>query len=135
MLLNRSLFYSMHMHTHTHTHTHTGKDMDQLWEDLGVADDVKYVSSDRLFQIYHDYMGSVEQQCLSELEELLLEHHDIFDKNISSEADMITKVSEELRVSYIAGESVECFNENEFHDVGIGKLFNIATESIIILFL
>ena len=86
-----------HACTHTHTHTHTGIDMDQLWSDLGVAGDAIHVPPDRLIKIYHDYMGNVEQQCLANLEELLLERHDIFDPNIS-EAEMITRVSEELKV-------------------------------------
>ena len=73
--------------------------MDQLWADLGLSSDATHVQPDRLIKIYHDYMGVVEQQCLAELEELLLEHHDIFDENMSSEANMITRVSEELKVS------------------------------------
>ena len=60
--------------------------------------DAKFVPQDRLIKIYHDYMGNVEQQCLVDLEELLLERHDIFDSNISNEADMIVRVSEELKV-------------------------------------
>ena len=72
--------------------------MDQLWSDLGVANDATHVPSDRLIKIYHDYMGNVEQQCLANLEELLLEHHNIFDPDVSSEAEMITRVSEELKV-------------------------------------
>ena len=63
-----------------------------------MANNAMHVPSDRLIKIYHDYMGNVEQQCLTNLEELLLEHHDIFDPDISSEAEMITKVSEELKV-------------------------------------
>ena len=78
-------------------HMYVGVDMDQLWSDLGVASDAVHVPSDRLIKIYHDYMGSVEQECLANLEELLLERHDIFDPNIS-EAEMITRVSEELKV-------------------------------------
>ena len=72
--------------------------MDQLWSDLGVANDATHVQTDRLIKIYHDCMGNVEQQCLAELEELLLEHHDIFDNNISDEMDMISRVSEEFKV-------------------------------------
>ena len=72
--------------------------MDQLWSDLGVANDATHVHTDRLIKIYHDCMGSVEQQCLAELEELLLERHDIFDNNISDDVDMIGRVSEELKV-------------------------------------
>ena len=60
--------------------------------------DAAHVPSDRLIKIYHDHMGMIEQQCLVDLEELLLEHHDIFEKHIGSEVDMITKVSEELMV-------------------------------------
>ena len=62
-----------------------------------MASDAVHVPSDRLIKIYHDYMGNVEQQCLANLEELLLERHDIFDPNIS-EAEMIVRVSEELKV-------------------------------------
>ena len=93
--------HMLHVHpppnTHTHTHTQIGVDMDQLWSDLGVAGNATHVPSDRLIKIYHDYMSNVEQQCLANVEELLLERHDIFDPNIS-EAEMITRVSEELKV-------------------------------------
>ena len=90
----------MHIH-HMHILTRTGVDMDQLWGDLGVASDAVHVPSDRLIKIYHEYMGNVEQQCIANLEELLLERHDIFDPNIS-ETEMITRVSEELKVRHEA---------------------------------
>ena len=72
--------------------------MEQLWSDLGVAGDAVHVSSDRLLKIYRDCMMTVEQQCLADLEELLLERHDIFDRNLNGEVDMIARVSEELKV-------------------------------------
>ena len=100
-----------------------------------MAGDAIHVPSDRLIKIYHDYMGNVEQQCLANVEELLLERHDIFDPNIS-EAEMIARVSEELKVrlrtsfdvlgiAFDVGlvECMECF------DV-VGIAFDVGTVDI-----
>ena len=72
-----------------------------------MASDATHVPTDRLIKIYHDYMGNVEQQCLADLEELFLQHHDIFDLDTSNEADMIARVSEELKVRELVVESFE----------------------------
>lgn len=103
---------------------YVGIDMDQLWSDLGVASDAVHVPSDRLIKIYHDYMGNVEQECLANLEELLLERHDIFDPNIS-EAEMITRVSEELKVRlYTCKGSFDV--EQIAFDVGLVECFDVV---------
>ena len=110
---------------------YVGVDMDQLWSDLGVASDAVHVPSDRLIKIYHDYMGSVEQECLANLEELLLERHDIFDPNIS-EAEMITRLSEELKVRLHEGSfdvKVVSFDVEEVaFDVGLVECFDVVLD-------
>ena len=57
---------------------HAGIDLQQLWEDLKVSEDVKMISPERLVRIYMEYMQVLDQECSAGLMELFLERLDLF---------------------------------------------------------
>ena len=71
--------------------------MYNVFNELSVSEEVSRVPEERLMKLYQDHMVHVEQECVSDLKELLLEHSDLFDQ--LDAADVLGRVDQELAVS------------------------------------
>ena len=71
--------------------------MYDVFNELSVSEEVFRVPEERLMKLYQDHMVHVEQECVSDVKELLLEHSDLFDQ--IDAADVLGRVDQELAVS------------------------------------
>ena len=71
--------------------------MYNVFNELSVSEEVPRVPEERLMKLYQDHMVHVEQECVSDVKELLLEHSDLFDQ--IDAADVLGRVDQELAVS------------------------------------
>lgn len=90
--------------THIYLWVLTGVDMLMLWVDLGLSEEVKKISTEQQVNIYNEFMGQLEQDCVAELTELFLERSDLFDKGPAASA--FDHVHQELKVSVVIGELI-----------------------------
>lgn len=87
-----------HPPTHTLPHTHTqGGNMYDVFNELGISEEVSRIPEERLMKLYQDHMVHVEQECVSDVKELLLERSDLFAQ--LDAADALGRVDQELAVS------------------------------------
>ncbi len=70
-----------------------------LWVGLGLSEEIKLVKKEIQVQIYNEYMGKLEQECVADLTELFLERSDLFDQLSSSPEDAFWRIHQELKVS------------------------------------
>ena len=80
--------------------------MTMLWVELGLSEEVKRVSEEQLLQIYNEYMGKLEQECVADLTELFLERSDLFDQISASTNDTFSKIHQELKVGCVFPECI-----------------------------
>ena len=71
--------------------------MYDVFNELSVSEEVSRVPEERLMKLYQDHMVHVEQECVGDVKELLLEHSDLFDQ--PDAADVLGRVDQELAVS------------------------------------
>ncbi len=71
--------------------------MCMLWSDLGLQDEVQWMSQELQIAVYNECMVKLEQECVADLTELFLERSDLFNE-ISSPKDTFDHVHEELKV-------------------------------------
>ena len=71
--------------------------MYDVFNELSVSEEVSRVPEERLIKLYQDHMVHVEQECVSDVKELLLEHSNLFDQ--LDAADVLGRVDQELAVS------------------------------------
>lgn len=67
-----------HNPPHLPTHLPPGTDISDVLVALGVAAESQLVSPEHLMKLYQDHMAVVEQKCVDNLKELLLERSDLF---------------------------------------------------------
>ena len=71
--------------------------MYDVFNELGLSEEVSRIPEERLMKLYQDHMVHVEQECVSDVKELLLERSDLFAQ--LDAADVLGRVDQELAVS------------------------------------
>ena len=87
----------MHSHTHVFPPHIPGADTYDVFNELGLSKEVEQVSKEWLKKLYQDHMVHIEQECIKNLQELLLERSDLFVQ--LNDADIFDRVDQELKVS------------------------------------
>ena len=71
--------------------------MYKVFNELCIWEEVSRVPEQRLRKLYQDHMVHLEQECVSDVKELLLERSDLFTQ--VDAADVLGRVDQELAVS------------------------------------
>ena len=83
-----------------HLSSASGTCMEGLYSTLGVSEEAKQVSPDRLVRLYQERMSVVESECVQDLTELFLENIELF--KTDPEWDVLLRVQQQLKVSSIS---------------------------------